>query len=101
MYDEIYTKPDIPYQKGWYHPEDLFPNMPDKYDLILIDGPGCSRWGRGGFLKHIGEFNINIPMVFDDVQIEDKGKLVMEKVSEYIGKPYQILETDPAIGYIL
>ena len=25
----------------------------------------------------------------------------LEKVSEYIGKPYQILETDPAIGYIL
>ena len=72
-------------------------------DLILIDGPGGGRYGRGGFLKHLSEFNTNVPMIFDDVHVEDKGKALMEKVSEQVGRPWAILETDPKrqTGYIL
>ena len=93
MYDTEYKAP-FEYQKGWYHPDDLFPNLPDNYDLILIDGPGCSNWGRGGFYKHIEKFNTDIPMVFDDVHKDDKGLLVMKKVSELVGRPWKILEND-------
>jgi hypothetical protein len=102
-YDDEYVVPNIPYQKGWYHPDDIFPNLPKKYDLILIDGPGCSPYGRGGFLKHIEKFNTDIPMIFDDIHVDDKAKLVMEKVSEHVGRPYNILETDTTgcTGYIL
>ena len=102
-YDDEYTAPNIPKQKGWYHPDDIFPNLPKKYDLILIDGPGCRPYGRGGFLKHIEKFNTYIPMVFDDIHTDDKSKLLMKKVSEYVGRPYKILETDTKghTGYIL
>ena len=103
MYDDKYTSPDMPNQKGWYHPDDLFPNLPEKYDLILIDGPGCVNWGRGGFYKHIDKFNTNVPMVFDDIHIMDKGKRLMMKVSEYVNRPYKFLTTDhkQQTGYIL
>jgi len=103
FYDEEYTAPDLPGNKGWYHPDDLFPNMPASYDLILIDGPGGGRFGRGGFFKHIDKFNTSVPMVFDDVHIEDKGLALMRKVSEYVGRKYEILKTDPKrqTGYIL
>ena len=105
-YDEVYTKPvgflnDV----AWYHPDDLFPNLPSTYDLILVDGPGGWHhgWGRGGFLKHIDKFNTDVPMVFDDINHEDKGGMLIRKVSEYIGRPYEILDTDEinATGYIL
>ena len=101
-YDEVYTKPvgfidDV----AWYHPDDLFPNLPSTYDLILVDGPGGWHhgWGRGGFLKHIEKFNINVPIVFDDINAEHKGGMLMRKVSEYVGRPYDIL--DDVTGYIL
>ena len=102
-YDDEYTSPDIPNQKGWYHPDDLFPNLPKKYDLILIDGPGCNAYGRGGFLKHISKFNTDIPMIFDDVQDDKKGKLLIEKVSEHVNRPWKLLESDlkQQTGYIL
>tara|TARA_R110002050_G_C8962233_1_gene514562 strand:+ start:7867 stop:8388 length:522 start_codon:yes stop_codon:yes gene_type:complete len=102
MYDEEYTAP-FEYQKGWYHPDDLLPNLPEKYDLILVDGPGCSRWGRGGFYKHIESFNTDVPMIFDDIHKDDKAKLVIEKVSDYVGRPWKVLEkdTDGYTGVIL
>ena len=103
FYDDQYTAPDLPNQHGWYEPDDIFPNLPSTYDLILIDGPGGGTYGRGGFLKHIEKFNTNVPMIFDDVHVEDKGLALMKKVSEYVGREYKILETDTTgqTGYIL
>lgn len=100
MYDEDYPAPDLPGNKGWYHPDDLFEQLPEKYDLILVDGPGGPRWGRGGFYKHIDKFNTDVPMVFDDINREPE-MVLMQKVSEYVGRPYKILDSDNAIGYIL
>jgi hypothetical protein len=100
MYDDVYTAPDIPGNKGWYHPDDLFSNLPKHYDLILIDGPGGPNWGRGGFYKHIEKFNTNVPMVFDDINREAE-MLLLKKISEYVDKPFDILESDKSIGYIL
>jgi len=100
MYDDDYPAPDIPGNKGWYHPDDLFPNLPKKYDLILIDGPGGPRWGRGGFYKHIQKFNTDLPMVFDDIRREPE-TILMKRVSEYVGRSYHILYSDNNIGYIL
>ena len=92
MYDSEYTAPEnIPEQKGWYHPDDLFPNLPKEYDLILIDGPGGSPYGRGGFYKHIDEFNTDVPMIFDDInRVADSE--VMELVSNYVGRDYHIID---------
>jgi len=103
-YDENYTQPEgFPNDKAWYHPDDLFSNLPNNYDLILVDGPGgfSHGWGRGGFYKHIDKFNTNVPIIFDDINRDEESEL-MKKVSEHIGRPYSFLETDfnNETGYI-
>jgi len=96
MYDDVYTAPNIigddgAKDGGWYHPDDIFPNLPKSYDLILVDGPGGRPWGRGGFWKHIDKFNTDVPMIFDDIsRIPDSE--VMERVSEYVGRDYEVLD---------
>ena len=89
-YNDTYISPPIVNQNGWYHIDDLLPNLPESYDLILIDGPG-GRWGRGGFWKHIEEYNTDVPMIFDDInRIPDSE--VMELVSDYVGRDYEIID---------
>ena len=90
-YDSKYTAPkNIFDQRGWYNPDDLFPNLPTNYDLILVDGPGSS-WGRGGFYKHIDEFNTDVTMIFDDIN-RTQDSDVMEFVSDYVGREYKIID---------
>lgn len=99
-YDDTFTAPKIVgTQTAWYHPDDLFENLPKSYDLILIDGPG-GRYGRGGFFKYLEKFNTNVPILFDD--INRKADLdLMIKVSQQLNKPYTILESDKSLGYII
>ena len=91
MYDDDYTAPDIAENGCWYHPDDIFPNLPESYDLIFIDGPGGRPWGRGGFWKHIDEFNTDVTMVFDDINRTQDSE-VMERVSEYVGRDYELID---------
>ena len=100
-YDEEYTSPSqFPNDKSWYHPDDLFPNLPKTYDLILIDGPGgwSHGWGRGGFFKHIDKFNTDVPMIFDDIQREDELMLIKE-VSKYVGREYETIDSNTGVIY--
>jgi hypothetical protein len=62
---------------------------------MLIDGPGgwSHGWGRGGFFNHIGEFNTNVPIIFDDVNREEELTL-LKLVSAYVKRDYFILEDD-------
>ena len=101
-YDELYVKPsEFPNDVAWYHPDDIFPNLPEKYDLILIDGPGgwSHGCGRGGFYKHIDKFNTSVPMIFDDVDREED-LILLKLVSSYVKRDYFILE-DNVTGIIL
>ena len=98
-YDNEYTAPNIENQKGWYHPDDIFPNLPESYDLILVDGPGGHLYGRGGFYKHIDEFNADVPIIFDDLQI-DPNIFLMKKVAKKLKREYIFLEDD-CTGVIL
>ena len=91
-YDDEYTKPKgFEDNISWYHPDDLFPNLPKSYDLILVDGPGGigHGWGRGGFWKHIDKFNMDVHFVFDDVQREMN---LIKVVSKHINKDYVLLD---------
>ncbi len=100
-YDDEYTKPDgFEDDKSWYHPDDLFPNLPKTYDLILVDGPGgwSHGWGRGGFWKHIDKFNTDVPMVFDDINRMPESDL-MEKVSEYVDREYDVIDIYTGVIY--
>ena len=100
-YDSEWTSPDLPgegspKQLGWFDPERIIGNLPEKYDAILIDGPN-GMFGRGGFLKHIELFNTDVLLIFDDINRESELEL-MKAVSKKIGRPYSIL--DYATGYI-
>ena len=97
--NEPYTAPEgIPGEKGWYNPDIVKENLPNKYDLILVDGPN-GLFGRGGFYKHLDLFNTNVPIVIDDVNREAE-RVILEKVSEKINKDYKILD-DNVTGVIL
>jgi hypothetical protein len=101
-YDDDWTTPDLPgenglKQSGWYNPMFLEDNLPEHYDLILIDGPN-GIFGRGGFLKHLDMFNTNVPMIFDDIDREAEYQMII-KVSEIVGRPWKSL--DKHTGYIL
>ena len=99
-YDSKFIKPDIKgTQTAWYHPEDIFNNIPKSYDMILVDGPGGS-YGRGGFFKYLDKFNTDVPILFDDINREAELDL-MKRVSKKLNKPYHILNDDKALGYIL
>jgi len=97
-YDSDYPAPkNIFEQTGWYNPDDLFPNLPKEYDLILVDGPG-SRWGRGGFYKHIDKFNTDVAMIFDDIN-RTQDSDVMEYVSEHVGRDYETIDLYTGVIY--
>ena len=98
MYDEEYTAPDIVESNGWHNPESLKDMLPFiEYDLLFIDGPE-GKYGRGGFLKHIDMFNVNVPIIFDDINRPGELEL-MEKVSKKLNRPFVILE-DKVTGYM-
>lgn len=102
FYNEVYTAPELPgednnSQTGWYDYFLLKGNLPEKYDMILVDGPN-GTFGRGGFLKHIDLFNTNVPIIFDDVNREPELALI-KAVSKHINKPYEFV--DKFTGYIL
>lgn len=97
-YDSEFTAPDIPQNVGWYNPDELFPQLPTRYDMILVDGPlGNGRVGRGGFYKFLDKFNTDVPMIFDDVQ-RDPELILMKKVSDAVDRPYTL---NGSFGYIL
>ena len=47
--------------------------------------------------KYIEKFNTNVPILFDDINREERHLMV--KVSELLGRPY--IELDKYTGYIL
>jgi hypothetical protein len=101
-YNDKYPAPDLPgedghRQTGWYDYHLVKNNLPEHYDLILVDGPN-GTFGRGGFLKHIEIFKHDVPIIFDDVNREPEKELMI-KTSDYLKRPYTYL--DRFTGYIL
>lgn len=57
-----------PLINGWYDMDIITNNLPEKYDLLLIDGPIGDD--RINFLRHYEEFNCDIPIIVDDTNRE-------------------------------
>jgi len=82
---------------NWYSAEAIRKNMPDHYDLILIDGPvgKLTRNGmtRDGFRRNKHLFNLeDTIIVFDDVQ--RKGEMdSMLKLAEELDRKYEIFDS--------
>lgn len=89
-YDDVYTKPNLPNQKGWYDSYYFEGELPKEYDVILVDGPN-GNYGRGGFLKHLDLFKSDVPIIFDDINREPE-RLLMEEVAKVLNKKITIID---------
>ena len=58
----------------WYDVEIIRANLPDKIDLILVDGPP-EKYGRSGLLHHLEMLDKNCIWIIDDVLREKDQKL--------------------------
>ncbi|MGE0009780.1 MAG: hypothetical protein AB7F19_04500 [Candidatus Babeliales bacterium] len=76
---------------GWYDTAVLSKQLPEKYDLILIDGPPAAI-GRNKFYTNIHLFNTNVPMIFDDVNRPDE-KALLTQVAAYLNRPFKICKS--------
>ncbi len=72
----------------WYDIDAIVPALPDKYDLILVDGPTGSI-GRYGFIHHLKWFNIDVPIIFDDIQRKPEKKLLAD-MAKKLGRKFTI-----------
>ena len=61
-------------ENKWYNSEILREKIPEKIDLILVDGPP-EKHGRSGILYHLDMFDENCIWIIDDVLREKDQKL--------------------------
>jgi len=78
-----------PIKDGWYDTDILFKNMPDEYDLILVDGPKGSG-NRGGLANHWDKLNTNVAIVMDDTDRAKEFSFALES-SKTLGKKIEFL----------
>jgi len=77
-----------PIKESWYDPEVLKSKLPKHYDLILVDGP-TGGVGRTGFLKYLELFNIDVPIIFDDVHHKPWHDLMVD-VANKLNREYAV-----------
>lgn len=80
-----------PIINGWYDVVALEKNLPQKYDLILVDGP-TGDIGRGGFFTNLHLFDTNVPIIFDDVNRKAEHEL-MVLVAKKLNRTYRIISS--------
>jgi hypothetical protein len=61
-------------ENKWYDSEAIRKNLPEKIDLVLVDGPP-EKYGRSGLLHHLDMFDENCIWIIDDVLREKDQKL--------------------------
>lgn len=82
----------FPEDTGWYSRDVLRRSLRNhEYDLILIDGPP-NEYGRGGFYKWKELFNLNVPMVFDDLHRRRELRLIT-RMSGHVRRPFTVHAT--------
>lgn len=72
-YDSNYIY--APLKDGWYDPSTIKGNLPENYDLILVDGPIGSK-ARKGFLDNIFLFNTDTMIIIDDLDRPNEFKMI-------------------------
>lgn len=64
-----------PIKGGWYDPEAIRGELPDKYDCLIVDGPPGDI-GRCGLLNHMDLFQ-KVPILIDDIQRRPEAELAL------------------------
>ena len=76
-----------PLKDGWYDSDIVFNNIPQDYDLIIVDGPAGSDL-RPGIDKYWDKFNLNVPLLFDDThRAKDRNHAI--QVAQTLGKEWK------------
>jgi len=76
---------------GWYDLEILKKQLPEKYEMLLVDGP--IKKNRLNFTKNLNLFKTDVIIIFDDTNREGDKKMVEEiskklnkEIIEFVGK---------------
>ena len=95
-----------PIKDGWYDRTILEKELPDNYDVILVDGPTSPEsLGRQNirqqFLTHIDLFNTKVPIFVDDIHREAEASL-LDSLSNELGRTTTIIEAKSGakFGYL-
>lgn len=75
-----------PIVDGWYDLEILKEQIPEKYDLIIVDGP-TGTIGRYGFFSNLELFNTDLPIIIDDVNRAEEFRLMNDTANYLKRKP--------------
>tara|TARA_R110002124_G_scaffold161188_1_gene328459 strand:+ start:662 stop:1135 length:474 start_codon:yes stop_codon:yes gene_type:complete len=78
-----------PLKDEWYDAEIVFDNIPKEYDLLLVDGPGGSKY-RHNMVRYWDKFNTDVPMIFDDTHRQYEMKFAIE-TAERFNKSIEII----------
>ncbi len=76
-----------PISRGWYCLNNN--QLPEKYDLILVDGPSNRTGSRMGFFNHRNQFNLDVPIVMDDVNRPEE-RAVLDLLARETGRTPKI-----------
>ena len=79
-----------PIKNGWYDSDIVFNNIPNNYDLILIDGPK-GHGNRGGIINHLNKLNTDVPIIIDDItrpKDDEHAILIANKLKKAFKKIY-------------
>jgi hypothetical protein len=79
-----------PLADGFYNKNYLL-NLPNKYDLFIIDGPTKASGGRSGILKNINLFNLKCHILLDDIHREEE-LYILKKLSLTLDRNFEIFE---------
>jgi len=74
----------------WYDMDTIKDAMTFDYDFLFIDGP-TKKDGRYWFLYHTDLFNLNVPILIDDVDRPDEQRLLQD-LSVKLNRKYEIFE---------
>lgn len=66
-----------PIKDGWYDIDILLAELPENYDLILVDGPKGSG-NRSGLSSRWNNFNIDVPIIMDDTNRVNERNFALE-----------------------
>lgn len=69
----------------WYDSEVISRNLPDDYDLILVDGP-AGKHGRYGLLENLNIFKTDVPIVIDDT-LRDHEAEIARQIAYMLNRP--------------
>jgi hypothetical protein len=83
----------------WYDADILKAELPEEYDLLLVDGPRTQD-RRLHILKHLDLFRKDVPWIFDDVN-QPKNLDTFLKAAEMTGREYLIVEVGAKTGGII